>query len=114
MGLILDIGCGGNKHAGSVGVDRRRIVGVDVVRDFETEMPFPNGSVSVVYLHHIVEHIHDLVAFMEELYRNCIRGQSFILGRPIMPRGKRLSVPRMYGTLPKRRSNISITPITMD
>ena len=40
MGLILDIGCGANKHTGSVGVDRRRIPGVDVVCDFEKAMHF--------------------------------------------------------------------------
>ena len=82
MGITLDIGCGANKHAGSVGVDRRRIPGVEVVCDFESRMPFRDGSVSVVYLHHIVEHIHDLIAFMEELYRISSPGARLYIRTP--------------------------------
>lgn len=82
MPLILDIGCGANKHPGSLGVDRRRISGVDVVCDFENGMPFRTGSVSTVYLHHVVEHIHDLVAFMEELYRICLPGAKLHIRTP--------------------------------
>jgi predicted SAM-dependent methyltransferase len=71
VGIILDIGCGANKHTGAVGVDRRKIPGIDVVCDFGEGLPFRQGSVTAVYLHNIVEHMPDLIAFMVELYRIC-------------------------------------------
>ena len=40
-----------------------------VVCDFEQGLPFREGSVTTVFLHNTVEHMDDLVTFMEELYR---------------------------------------------
>ncbi len=82
MGLMLDIGCGAHKQDGAVGVDRRRIPGVSVVCDFEEGLPFQQSSVSEVHLHHIVEHIHDLMAFMVELYRICEPGAKVYIRTP--------------------------------
>lgn len=57
-GIQLDIGCGGNKQKGFVGMDIRAIDGVDIVHDVEqTPYPLPNECCSVVLASHIIEHI---------------------------------------------------------
>lgn len=82
MGLSLDIGCGPHKHPGTLGVDRRNVSGVDVVCDFEEGLPFQDDSVTAVYLHNIVEHMPDLITFMEELYRICESGAKVYIRTP--------------------------------
>ena len=72
--LILDIGCGAQKQRGAIGLDRRRLKGVDVVCDIEQGLPFRNASIAAAYLVHTIEHIRDLNAFMEDLYRVCSPG----------------------------------------
>ena len=69
--IVLDIGCGAQKQPGAIGIDRRPLPGVDVICDFERALPFKQGSVAVAYSFHSVEHIRDLITFMEELYRVC-------------------------------------------
>jgi predicted SAM-dependent methyltransferase len=82
MGLSLDIGCGAHKHPGALGVDRRSLPEVAVVCDFDHGLPFRDGSVTTVYLHNIVEHMDDLVTFMEELYRICEPGAKIYVRTP--------------------------------
>jgi predicted SAM-dependent methyltransferase len=82
MGLILDIGCGAHKHEGAVGVDRRKLPGVAVICDFEQGLPFRAESITTVHLHNIVEHMHDLVSFMVELYRICEPGGKVYIRTP--------------------------------
>ncbi|HEU4686222.1 MAG TPA: methyltransferase domain-containing protein [Nitrospira sp.] len=69
MQRILDIGCGPAKMPGTIGVDRRRISGVDVVCDIEQELPFKTSAVDRIWMRHVMEHVRDLVRFMEEIYR---------------------------------------------
>lgn len=69
MSITVDIGCGQNKRPGAVGIDCRPLPGVDLVCDFERGLPFRTDSVSAVYMFHVIEHVRDLMAFMEELYR---------------------------------------------
>ena len=69
--VIVDIGCGANKLNGAFGLDRRKEPGVDIICDFEHAVPLKTNSVDVVYMSHIMEHIRDLIPFMEEVYRVC-------------------------------------------
>jgi predicted SAM-dependent methyltransferase len=48
--------------------------GVDLVCELEQELPLKTNSVDVMHLSHIVEHIRDLIGFMEEVYRVCRPG----------------------------------------
>ena len=82
MDLILDIGCGEYKQPGTIGVDRRLLPGVDVVCDFERGLPFKDGSVTAVYSIHSIEHMRDLITFMEELYRVCAPGARVYVRTP--------------------------------
>jgi len=48
--------------------------GIDLVCELEQELPLKTNSVDVMHLSHIVEHIRDLIGFMEEVYRVCRPG----------------------------------------
>ncbi len=74
MAIILDIGCGAHKQPGTVGIDRRVVRGVDVLCDFERGLPFHDGSIAGAFSIHSIEHMRDVITFMEELYRVCARG----------------------------------------
>lgn len=74
MAVILDIGCGAHKQPGTIGIDRRPLPDVDVVSDFERGLPFREGTIAAAYLIHSIEHMRDLLTFMEELYRVCAPG----------------------------------------
>ena len=53
--LGLDIGCGGNKRSGMIGLDFRRMVSVDVVADAHM-LPFKDESFGYVFSSHLIEH----------------------------------------------------------
>lgn len=69
--VVIDVGCGDNKISGAVGLDKRNCKGVDVICDFESALPLKDNSVEVVHLRHAIEHIRNLIGFMEDLYRIC-------------------------------------------
>ena len=57
-GIRLDIGCGGNKQPGFVGMDVRPLPGVDIVHDVtKFPWPLPDNSVIVAVTSHLLEHI---------------------------------------------------------
>ncbi len=71
-GILLDIGCGENKQKGFVGLDMRKLPGVDIVHNLEV-FPYPleDESCLTIVGHHIVEHIKPwlMIDFMNELWR---------------------------------------------
>lgn len=57
-GIRLDIGCGGAKQSGFVGLDARSLPGVDVVWDVTRfPWPIPDECVLTAISSHLVEHI---------------------------------------------------------
>jgi SAM-dependent methyltransferase len=73
--LIVDIGCGNKKVAEAVGVDAIALPGVDIVHDLDRyPYPFAADSVDEIHVSHVLEHLHDVVATMEELWRICKPG----------------------------------------
>lgn len=57
-GIRLDIGCGGNKQPGFVGMDVRDLPGVDIVHDVTMfPWPLPDESVLTAIASHLLEHI---------------------------------------------------------
>jgi predicted SAM-dependent methyltransferase len=68
--LKLDIACGQNKREGFTGVDIAPGEGVDIVHNLdEYPWPFKANSVTEVNISHYVEHVADLISFMNELWR---------------------------------------------
>lgn len=69
--MKLDLGCGTNKQQGYTGIDRVLLPGVDIVFDMDDGLPFADDSVDSVMASHSLEHVRDLMAVMEEIYRVC-------------------------------------------
>lgn len=67
--LRLDLACGQHKKEGFLGVDLHSEQ-ADIKHDLGVfPWPFEDCSVYEIHCSHYVEHVKDLVAFMEEIYR---------------------------------------------
>ena len=80
--IVLDLGCGARKTPGAVGADRIATSGVDVVCDLDAGLPFSDNSVEEVILNHVVEHLDDLCAAMQEIWRVCRPGGTVRIWTP--------------------------------
>jgi SAM-dependent methyltransferase len=68
--VTLDIGCGAVKQFDpSIGIDRYRAKGVDVLANLEDGLPIAAGSVGQVFAVHVLEHIVDLRCLLWEIHR---------------------------------------------
>jgi len=67
---ILDAGCGTNKYEGSIGMDNNPRTGADVIHDLD-DFPYPFGDneFDLVVSRHVVEHVPNVIRFVEELHR---------------------------------------------
>jgi SAM-dependent methyltransferase len=83
QGVKIDLGCGENKHSEDfIGVDFRKMKGVDVVWDLEVfPFPFPDDCASLVVATHVLEHIQPhkgvFIDFMNEVWRIMKYGGEF-------------------------------------
>jgi 2-polyprenyl-3-methyl-5-hydroxy-6-metoxy-1,4-benzoquinol methylase len=66
----LDIGCGGHKVAGAIGLDWIGATQADVICDLR-QFPWPlqESSFDEIYAYNVLEHLSDTVATMEEIHR---------------------------------------------
>ncbi len=79
----LDIGCGGRKLPGSVGMDMLALTGVDVVHNLNTlPWPFPESSFDLVFANHALEHVEDVIATLSEVHRVLKPGGRFVMQVP--------------------------------
>lgn len=72
QGIKLDVGCGGNKQKGFVGLDIRKLDTVDIVHDAEqVPYPLPDGCCSTILASHLIEHIcpKKFIGVMNEWWR---------------------------------------------
>ena len=68
--LRVDLACGQRKQAGFIGVDCVKMPGVDIVHDLtKFPWPFKNDSVDEIHVSHYLEHVPDMIQFMNEIYR---------------------------------------------
>ena len=68
--LKIDLACGQNKKDGFIGVDIAPGDGVDLVHDLNKyPWPFKDNSVTAINISHYIEHVPDLIKFMNELHR---------------------------------------------
>ena len=84
-GILLDIGCGDFKQEGFVGMDARKLKGVDIVHDLEV-IPYPidDEQCLTVKGSHIWEHLKPwlTIDIMNELWRIIMVGGQLLLSMP--------------------------------
>lgn len=78
----IDLGCGTNKRAGYIGVDRVQVPGVDAILDFSQPLPLPDNSVVGIYSNHALHEVGDPLAVLRELLRVCKHGTDVELWLP--------------------------------
>jgi len=68
--LRLDLACGSNKTEGYFGIDVAKTDMVDAVVDLEVyPWPIESNSAEDIICNHYIEHVSDLMKFMNEVYR---------------------------------------------
>jgi SAM-dependent methyltransferase len=72
---ILDVGCGGSKIDGAVGIDRFPLQNVDIQHNLNV-MPWPikTAEFDRIIFSHSISHLNDICAVLEECYRVLKKG----------------------------------------
>lgn len=84
----LDLGCGRNCLPGYIGIDKHPYPGVDIVRDIDRHgLPFDSDSADEVVTFHFLEHCHDLVFVMNEIWRVLKQGGRCVIRVPSVEKG---------------------------
>ena len=81
--MTLDVGCGRNKYPGAIGVDRNPDTAADVICDLD-RMPYPFAASSFTQIRvtHVIEHVANVIATMEELHRLATPGGRVVIETP--------------------------------
>lgn len=69
MTVNINLGCGPVRFDGFLGFDIQPGPTVDVVGDFTTGLPWGDSTVDTIAAYDFIEHIHDKVYTLRELYR---------------------------------------------
>ncbi|MBN8596467.1 MAG: methyltransferase domain-containing protein [Planctomycetes bacterium] len=68
--VVVELGCGPKKKAGSIGVDAIELAGVDVVANLNEGLAFlPDGSVDRIESVHTFEHLSEIETVIREVVR---------------------------------------------
>jgi SAM-dependent methyltransferase len=79
----LDVGCGNKKIPGAVGIDLVAGTQADIVHDLNvTPWPLEDNTFEFVRLWSVLEHLRDVVAVVNEVYRVSKPGATVIIGTP--------------------------------
>lgn len=82
-GAVLDVGCGGNKVPGAVGLDISPDTDADVVHDLDvTPYPFEDSSFDEILLQDVIEHVERPMQVFAELHRIGRPGARVVLRTP--------------------------------
>ena len=80
--LRVNLGCGGRRLPGFLGVDRYPAPAVDLRADLTRGLPFADSAIDEVLLDNVIEHIADIPALMQELHRVCRDGAEILIRTP--------------------------------
>ena len=72
--MKLNLGCGGKRIEGYLGVDKYPTPAVDIRADLAGTLPFESSSVDEILLDNVIEHMMDIPALMREMHRICRDG----------------------------------------
>jgi SAM-dependent methyltransferase len=80
---ILDVGCGLEKYPGAIGVDMNAATAADVICHLDHgRLPFRDDSFDQVRAIHLIEHVADVIATMEEFHRITRPGGTIVIVTP--------------------------------
>lgn len=84
INIKLNVGCGRNTLAGWINIDRVELPGVDIItQTMHYSLPMlKDNSVDEFLLSHVIEHIHETLPFMQELYRIAKPGAKMTIRTP--------------------------------
>jgi SAM-dependent methyltransferase len=83
--LKVNLGCGRVVRKGFVGIDMYDF-GQKYVMDFETDpLPFADSTVDHMVASHVLEHIHNLIPLMNEIWRVLKPGAELAVAVPVFP-----------------------------
>lgn len=80
--MRLNVGCGRNILEGWVNLDKDGPVAFDLEECGNKLMPFEDDSVDEFLLSHVLEHIHNSLPMMQELYRVAKPGAKMMIRGP--------------------------------
>jgi len=81
--MTLDVGCGINKHPGAIGIDRNPATDADVICDLDrVPYPFRDSRFDLIRVTHVIEHVANVIATMEELHRLSRPGGRIVVETP--------------------------------
>lgn len=83
--MKLNLGCGKLKLEGFINLDGDASVEPDMVWNLEEGLPFEDNSCDYIVASHVLEHIRDFVALMEECGRVLISGGKMMIRVPEFP-----------------------------
>ena len=72
--VVIDLGCGTRKRQDTLGLDKYRANGVDLVCDIENGIPIEDNSVDKIYATYFLEHVDNLIFIFQEMYRILVNG----------------------------------------
>lgn len=81
--LVLGAGIGWNKQPNQTLVDILPVEGIDVVTDLNKKWPFKDNSFDSIVAIHLIEHLKDLLHFMNEAHRVLRSGGTLYIETPI-------------------------------
>ncbi|MFN2532423.1 MAG: methyltransferase domain-containing protein [Pyrinomonadaceae bacterium] len=80
---LLDVGCGQNKKVGAIGIDANPKSHADVIHDLGVfPYPFPDNDFDEVICRHVIEHVPDVLGFINELHRITKPGGTLLIITP--------------------------------
>jgi predicted SAM-dependent methyltransferase len=80
---ILDVGCGPSKYPGAIGVDVNPNTAADVLCDLDRgRLPFREDSFDEVRAVHLIEHVENAIATIEEFHRVARSGGTIFIVTP--------------------------------
>ena len=80
---ILDVGCGRNKQPGAIGIDRNRDTDADVICDIDCgRLPFRDDVFDEVRLIHVIEHVADVIATVDDVHHISRAGGRIVIETP--------------------------------
>ena len=91
--MKIDLGSGGCRQEGFLGIDRYPLEGVDVVADLNETFPLANDSVDLLFASHSLEHLKDLISVVREIYRVCKHGAQVCIVAPYFEQKLNLANP---------------------